>query len=150
MPDSHQQIERLLFLYAERIDAGDLTGVAELFRDAKITTPSVGSEVAGYEEILNMYKSSTRLYEDNTPRTKHTITNTIIEIDEDHNKATARSYFTVYQALPDFPLQAIIAGRYQDTLVRFEGRWHFRERVMIPELFGDLSRHLLFDVTEIQ
>lgn len=150
MPNSHQQIERLLYLYAERIDAGDLAGLAELFRDAKITTPSANSEACGYNEVLAMYENSTRLYEDGTPHTKHVITNLIIEISETSNSANARSYFTVYQALPDFPLQAIIAGRYRDTFARFEGRWHFRERAILPELFGDLSHHLLFDAKQIQ
>jgi 3-phenylpropionate/cinnamic acid dioxygenase small subunit len=150
MPTSHHQIERLLYSYAERIDAGDFSGVAKLFTNASISAPVVGSEVQGYDEVLAMYESSTQLYDNGTPCTKHVISNAIIETDEDNNRATARSYFTVYQSLPDFPLQAIIAGRYHDSFTRREGRWHFHSRIMLPELFGDLSHHLLFDADLIQ
>jgi len=98
-----------------------------------------------------MYQQSTRIYPDNnTPHTKHVISNTIIEIEENNNRAAVRSYFTVYQSLEDFPLQAIIAGRYHDKFKRVNGSWRFNERIMLPELFGDLSRHLLFDSKKIQ
>jgi len=60
--------------------------------------------------------------------------------------ATARSYYTVFQRLDDFPLQPIIAGRYHDSFRRIEGRWWFDTRVMIVDLVGDLSRHLLYEL----
>jgi hypothetical protein len=56
--------------------------------------------------------------------------------------AAARTYFTVLQARPDLPLQPIIAGRYHDRFERAGGKWRFAERVIIPDLVGDLSRHL--------
>jgi len=149
--DSYREIENLLYLYAERIDAGDLEGVAEMFADAEILALDQEGGVRGYEEVLSMYQSSTRIYDQTgTPCTKHVTTNVIIEVDEENNSATARSYFTVFQALEDFPLQTIIAGRYHDRFRRVGGKWRFKERKMIPELFGDLSRHLLFDAQEIK
>jgi hypothetical protein len=54
----------------------------------------------------------------------------------------ARSYFTVFQALPDFPLQPIIAGRYHDAFERVDGTWRFADRLILSDLIGDLSRHL--------
>ena len=33
-------IENLIYLYAERIDAGDLEGVAELFSNGEIASPA--------------------------------------------------------------------------------------------------------------
>ena len=56
--------------------------------------------------------------------------------------ASARSYFTVFQARPELPLQAIIAGRYQDRFTRRNGVWSFAERVIVIELVGDLRCHL--------
>jgi len=151
MSDSRSEIENLLYIYGERIDLGDLEGVAELFAHASIVAPVVESKVTGTKEVLDMYQGSTRLYEDNgTPHTKHVITNPIIEIDEAANTAKARSYFTVFQALEDFPLQPIIAGRYHDTFERRDAGWRFAERIMLPELFGDLSRHLLFNAETIR
>ncbi len=95
--------------------------------------------------MLELYQGSTRLYEDGTPRTKHVTTNAIIEV-ENNDHASARSYYTVFQQLDDFPLQPIIAGRYQDSFHRMDGRWWFERRTMFVDLLGDLSRHLLFDL----
>lgn len=150
MLSDREQILQLLYTYAERIDAGDFVGVAELFREARITTSDPSSTFSGYDAVLAMYNNSTRRYDDGTPHTKHIVSNTIVDITPDQNHASARSYFTVYQSLPDFPLQAIIAGRYHDRFCKRADGWQFLERNMLPELFGDLSRHLLFDPAEIQ
>ena len=146
MGDSHSAIEELLYLYAERIDLGDFEGVADLFAHAVITTPGAKAGPGGRRAALEMYTRSTRLYDDGTPKTKHVTTNAIIDVDEANNSATSRSYFTVFQALHDFPLQAIIAGRYHDKFERNDGEWRFSERMMLPELMGDLSRHLLIEL----
>ncbi len=146
MGSSRDEIEQLLYLYAERIDAGDFAGVAELLQHAVITTPGAEGGPRGREAILALYEKSTRRYEDGTPKTKHVTTNAIIEVDEEAGRATSRAYFTVFQSLPDFPLQPIISGRYHDRFEHVDGAWRFSERMMIPELFGDLSRHLLIDL----
>ena len=146
MNDSHLEIKKLLYLYAERIDLGDFEGVADLFEHAVITAPGAEAGPGGRQAALDIYTRTTRLYGDGTPKTKHVTTNAIIEVDEDNNFATSRSYFTVFQALDDFPLQAIIAGRYHDKFERKNGHWRFSERMMLPELMGDLSRHLLIEL----
>ena len=64
--------------------------------------------------------------------------NLIVDVDEETGAAVARSHFTVFQALEDFPLQAIIAGRYHDRFLRVDGSWRFQEREIVPELYGDL------------
>jgi len=58
------------------------------------------------------------------------------------NRAAARSCFTVLQARPDFPLQAILCGRYHDAFERVGSAWRFADRLILPDLVGDLSRHL--------
>jgi hypothetical protein len=149
--DSYREIENLLYIYADRIDAGDLKGVAELFANGEIRALDQEIGARGYDEVLAMYQGSTRIYEQTgTPCTKHVTTNAIIEVDEENNSAAARSYFTVFQAVEGLPLQPIIAGRYHDRFERINGNWRFRERKMFPELYGDLSRHLLFDAEEIK
>ncbi len=143
MMDDSREIENLLYRYAQRIDTGDFEGVAELFRDGCICSPAA-DPVEGYDAVLQLYRSSTRLYDDGTPCTRHITSNPLIEVSGD--SATCYSYFTVMQALPDFPLQAIISGHYEDEFQRNDERWTFRRRTMFPELFGDLTRHLLFDL----
>jgi len=143
---SHQTIEKVIYAYATAIDAGDFAAVAELFRQGKICTSQ--SEAVGYAAVLNMYQTSTALYENGTPCTQHITSN--LSIDIEGNTALCHSYFTVMQALPDFPLQAIISGHYEDVMACAEGCWQFRERRIVPTLLGDLSRHLLFDLTRLQ
>jgi hypothetical protein len=148
MEDS-RLIENLIYSYAERIDAGDLKGVAELFRHGEIVAPAHGSRQVGYDEVLAMYTHSTRLYEPSgTPLTKHITTNVIIEVDSE-TTATARSYFTVVQATDDLPLQSIIAGRYRDTFSKLNEIWQFSRREMTVDLLGDLSAHLLYDASSL-
>jgi 3-phenylpropionate/cinnamic acid dioxygenase small subunit len=142
--DAQTAIARLVYAYAERIDEGDFEGVAELFAAGTITVEGTDAVRAGRDDVLEMYRQSTRIYEDTgTPKTKHVTTNVVIEVDEEAGTAHARSYFTVLQATPELPLQPVIAGRYRDRFERPEGTWRFAERHMICDLFGDLSHHLL-------
>ena len=148
--DSYREIENLIYLYAERVDAGDFEGIAEMFAHGKIISHDQSVSASSYEQILSLYQRSARIYEQTgTPCTRHVTTNAIIEVDEEANSAAARSYFTVFQALEDFPLQPVMAGRYHDRFERIGGKWRFIERKMLPELYGNLSRHLLFDTKEL-
>ncbi|MEO2167322.1 MAG: nuclear transport factor 2 family protein [bacterium] len=149
MADSARLIENLLYLYAERIDAGDFEGVAELFAHGRIlASPETKREDAavGREGVLAMYRGATRRYEDGTPRTRHLISNAIIEVDDAETRATARTSYMVFQQTDVLALQPIIGGHYHDSFHRPEGGWAFDTRVMFIDLTGDLSQHLLFDL----
>jgi len=142
--DLRTAIENLYFIYAERIDAGDLAGVAELFARARFVGPDGAPIATGQAEIQRLYERSTRLYEDGTPKTQHVTTNVILDLDDDGRGVSSRARFTVFQALPDFPLQPIITGHYRDRFAwDGDSGWHFVERAIQPVLLGDLSRHLL-------
>ena len=150
MSAARDAIENLLYTYAERLDLGDLDGVADLFAHAEISMEGTELTRRGRDEIRDMYAMSTRLYQDDgTPKTKHVTTNVIVEVDEAGRTATSRSYFTVFQQTPELPLQAIITGRYHDRFECEEGRWRFASRCIICDLIGDMSQHLLFDVSAI-
>lgn len=145
MSDSARQIENLVYAYAERIDAGDLGGVAELFAHGRIqAAPEIVFE--GSEAVRAMYDGATRLFEDSTPRTRHVTTNVAIEVDDEASTASSRSSYTVFQQTDELPLQAIIVGRYHDTFHRVDGRWCFDPREVFVDLTGDLSHHLLFEL----
>lgn len=145
--DSYRAIENLLSRYAELIDDGDFAGIGQLFARGQILAPAGDSGFRGAAEVQRMYEMATVVFEDGTPRTQHTMSNIWIEVDEAAGTASARLRFTVLQALPDFPLQVIIAGRYEDRFARDENGWYFTERRMRPQLLGDLSRHLLIDLS---
>jgi len=145
--DSARAIENLLYTYAERIDRGDLDGVAELFTHGRIHGVEGGGPETvfeGPERVRGLYGRTTRIHEDTgTPRTKHVTTNAIIEVDDAAGTASARSCFLVTQATPELPLQVIITGRYRDTFHRIGGRWWFDSRTMYVDQTGDLGHHLL-------
>ncbi len=138
------QITNLLYTYAELIDAGDLEGAAHLFDHARVTMISTGSDDGTVDAagLLETWKVFIVLYPDGTPRTKHVITNPIVEVDEAAGTATCRSYYTVLQQVDGFPLQPVIAGRYHDRFERVDGawRWSWRDYSLI-DLVGDMSHH---------
>lgn len=142
--DATREIENLIYQYAERIDAGDLEGVAALFRHGSITAPAEQSRRSGYDQVLDMYRNFCRIYpETGTPRTRHVTTNVFIEVNQE--TAIARGTFTVFQATESLPLQPIIVGRYNDQFGLIDEQWHFTERAMYVDMLGDCSAHLLSD-----
>jgi uncharacterized protein (TIGR02246 family) len=142
-----EAVAKLIHVYAERIDAGDFAGVAELFEDATLTFEGFGDAVSGREEIEQLYARTTRRYEDGTPKTKHVMTNVIVDVADDGATASSRSYFTVLQAVPgELTLQPVIAGRYRHTYEQVGGRWRVTTMHIIIDLMGDLGHHMLFDL----
>ena len=143
-PDWHA-INTLLMTYAELVDAGRFADVAAMFERATyriqhgdnpaVTTYQGAAEVQGFCE-------QTRIYPDGTPRTKHVVTNVIIETDGDH--AGARSYVTVFQQTDVLPLQPIASGRYTDRFERVADTWRFADRLISGFLLGDRSQHVLW------
>ena len=145
MTDSAREIENLIYSYAERIDAGDLGAVADLFAHGRICGVENGPPETVFEgtvRVRQMYDMATRLYEDGTPKTHHHTTNVRIEVDEAVGSAAARSYYLVTQATPDLPLQVIVTGRYHDTFHRVDGHWWFDSRTMFVDQVGELGQHL--------
>ena len=142
-----QAISNLIYAYARHIDQGNFEAVAELFRNGGIYTDQ--GQALGYDQVLAMYTGATRRYpDDGTPKTQHITTNLAIEIHG--NQAHCQSYFSVLQAVPpDFPLQTIISGRYEDEFLLGDQGWTFKRRHIQPTLFGDLSKHLLIDSTQL-
>jgi 3-phenylpropionate/cinnamic acid dioxygenase small subunit len=132
--DSRGEIQNLMARYCRTYDDGDLEGYAELFRRGTISGMSTP------EEIVAFHREGIYSY-DGQPRTRHVITNVAIDVDEDAGTATGSSYVTVYQALPDFPLQPILIGSYIDRFQRIDGTWYFANRRFEDHLWGDTSHH---------
>lgn len=136
-------IHTLLMLFAERIDAADFAGTAALFEHGSYSLRRGDTTIMAFKgaaEAEAGFSAAVRLYPDGTLRTKHVITNVIIEIAGD--TATSRCYCTVLQGTGEFPLQPIAAGRYHDRFEKVDGAWRFAERVFVSHLMGDLSAHV--------
>jgi 3-phenylpropionate/cinnamic acid dioxygenase small subunit len=147
MSDSAIEITNLIYTYAERLDAGDLDGVAALFAHGRICGVHNGppeTVFAGATGVRKMYDMATRIYADGTPKTRHNTSNVQLSIDEAQGTARSSSYYCVTQATPELPLQVIVTGHYHDTFHRLDGVWWFDTRTMFVDQVGDVSQHLKF------
>ena len=62
-------IENLMFTYAERIDAGDLDGLAALFEHARILDTDGNVQGEGVAGVRAIYENATKIHADGTPMT---------------------------------------------------------------------------------
>lgn len=137
-------ITNLLYRYAEYIDGGDLAGAASLFRNAKIKVNASGDLLTS-DALLALWQNQVILYPDGTPRTKHVVSNPIIDLDETAGTATCRSYYTVMQAVDGLPLQVIVCGRYYDEFTRVGDNWQFSFRdYSLLDMIGNIKYHIKY------
>jgi len=136
MADSAGQITALVYRYCELFDTGRFDEFAAQFEHGQWHKAGLGAAAARrwIDDHVHVH--------DELPRTKHVTTNLTVDVDEDAGTATARSYVTVLQALPDFPLQPIFAGRYRDRFTLVDGCWRWTRREVIGDLYGDVSHHV--------
>jgi hypothetical protein len=135
------QVAALVYRYPDLIDSGDFDGIGELFAHAALGSGE--SAIRGRDQLVPMLKRLVRTYEGGSTRTKHIVTNLVVDVAADRLTATAKSYITVVQACPpDFPLQIIASNRHFDRFEQADGVWRFVERVDVQDLVGDMSHHI--------
>lgn len=137
---AEREITRLVSTYPYLIDSGRFDEVAKLLENATLEVP--GATAEGKTEIEQFLKSGVQRHEDGTPRTWHSVSNVLVDVDLKNDSATSISYYTVHQALNDFALQAICTGHYRDSFSRHDGSWRFDRRQVTVELVGDLRYHV--------
>lgn len=133
------EIRRLLSTYVHNLDYGKIDANADLLADARFKVRD--TIVTGRDEIARFLSTNVQHHADGTPRTWHSVSNTLIDV-ETATAARAVSYFTVHQELAGLPLQPIVTGRYIDTFELRDGRWRFASREVDPRLFGELGHHV--------
>jgi ketosteroid isomerase-like protein len=138
--DDEAAIRALVIAYCERLDRADFDGVAQLFAHGAFRSPR-GTNLVGVDAVRSQYDAMI-VYPDGTPRTKHVLGTVIVDVDAERAAATARCAFTVFQDAPGVPLQPVLSGRYHDTFARVDGEWWFTERMVLPDLWGDLRGHM--------
>ncbi len=122
-------IRDLLIEYGRLLDSGDWVGYSQLFARAGTWTGSFGT-ATGPTEILAMLRKSLGSippYDATRVRSFHLMTNCVIHIDGD--RATATSRWTNFGRTDDNKLVPRLAGRYEDLLVREDGKWKFLSRL---------------------
>lgn len=78
MEDARGGIERIVYGYADRVDAGDFAGVAELFAHALYKVSPEDPGIRGTDAVRKVMESMVIRYDDGTPRTKHVTTNLVM------------------------------------------------------------------------
>ena len=142
MNDAVKQISDMMFRYAELFDTGRFDEFAALFEYGKWHKAKPGATAA-----RKWIDDNVQLY-DGLTHTKHVTTNVVVDVDEAAGTAEATAYVTIFQALPDFPLQPIFSGRYQDRFTRIDGGWWWSQRAVVGDLYGDISRHVKYGPPE--
>ena len=136
----YEAIRNLLGTYCRLIDAGDFTALGALFRDGVLLDDKGRIAAKGAEAATALWTGLVKRYDDGTPRTRHTTSNPVIELDGDN--AECLSSFVVFQQV-DARLEAIAAGRYRDTFVYADGSWRFASRQFFLDQLGDVSNHMV-------
>ena len=124
--DDFERIRRLVALYAQLLDSGRLAEWGELFT-AEATFSVYGRTYRGRDEIVREIGG---MQPGPGARVKHLLLAPVIDLAADWS-ALAWTDMTVFAAGPDAPAQIATMGRYHDRLERSDGRWRFRERVLV-------------------
>lgn len=137
--NDERAIHRLLSTYVHLLDDGKFPEVATLLQHATMEVVGVYAHARdGIEQFLN---NGVQRHDDGTPRTWHTVSNVLIDIDASGDRASSVSYFTVHQELDGFALQPICTGRYYDRFEKRDGEWRFTYRLVKAHLLGELQHH---------
>src|SRR5688500_16097978 len=129
----------LLHTYAERIDAGDTEGVAELFEHAVVTAQG-DREFRGRDEVRQMFTPAASTTAPAPPSerqrrpTKHVTTNVILEMNDEETHAKTRSVYVVVTEDDGGNACIMTAGRYHDEFELVDGRWRFAARRYLQDV----------------
>jgi 3-phenylpropionate/cinnamic acid dioxygenase small subunit len=117
-------VHRTLAAYCQHLDDGDFSGLAHQFSEN-------GSFTFGQAHASGRAMLESWFAERNPPerRDKHLTMNVIVDVEGD--RAVASSDF-LFVRMVDGTLTPLYAGRYRDELVRGDGRWMIRTRVVTP------------------
>lgn len=123
-------IEQVLIDYGRTLDSRDLVAYSELFAKEGEWIGGFGN-VKGRTALLDFMKKNIGTAPNNA-RTYHLLTNFTVVVNGD--KATAFSRWSY--VVPNGEKKPVLehSGRYEDTLVREDGRWRFLKRIVHNDL----------------
>jgi uncharacterized protein (TIGR02246 family) len=123
--DDKEEIERLLLDYGRHLDARNLAAYGRLFARDGEWVGGFGTASGGPSGIQAFMEKAMGTAP-NTANNYHLLSNFVITVNGDSATAWSRWAFVVPGERGATIAQA---GRYDDTLVRENGRWRFKRRV---------------------
>jgi uncharacterized protein (TIGR02246 family) len=127
--EDRAEIEQLLLNYGRHLDARDFKAYSQLFARDGVWEGGMGT-VQGPAAIETFMEKA--IPGPNTAHNYHLLSNFVIDVQGD--SATAWSRWQFVAPGPDGRPVVAQAGRYDDTLVREDGRWKFKRRVAANDL----------------
>jgi 3-phenylpropionate/cinnamic acid dioxygenase small subunit len=123
-PSVRDEIENLFFRYARGFDENDLGQLAECFtEDAKLYS---GEWIHGREEIRARLSERRQMRADDGQLPRHVNSNIAIE-PRGPDELGVYSYFSLLVTSRE-AIWIDVAGTYEDTIVRQDGRWLIASR----------------------
>jgi hypothetical protein len=120
---------QLLSLYCHALDQGRLEGLSSLFhRDAEFLVSFEGGQKhTGRETIQAWYNRFFQQRPGQSRHMRHKIFEPLLTING--STATAITYFDA-DSVDEGGAVRVVAGRYDDALVKEQGQWFFKERTI--------------------
>ena len=132
--DAKFEITELISRYGNFLDAGDFDGLESLFvADAvfRIVPDGGVPDLVGSHGIREAVERRWALVHQGVQR-RHVMSNIVVE-SLDGDRARARTVLVVYEVAkaPGSQIHLHGLGVYEDQLVRLNGAWRFKERLLI-------------------
>jgi uncharacterized protein (TIGR02246 family) len=128
--EDKEEIRTLLLNYGKTLDNRDLKAYADLFTKDGEWIGGFGN-VKGRADLLAFMQKNVGTAP-NTGKTYHLLTN--FDITVTGNTATAISRWTYVIGTKEKKPVLEHSGRYEDTIVREDGKWKFQKRVVHNDL----------------
>jgi len=127
--NAHEGVRYLLTRYCHALDRGNLAEVGALFHhDATFAVSFEGGQHhTGRETIQAWYERFFNERPGEHRHMRHKIFEPMVSVHG--TNATASTYFDADSVAPDGSVR-VIAGRYDDTLMKEQGQWFFKERTI--------------------
>ena len=123
-------IEELIARYNHSIDGGDYETWVDCWSEDGVMD-GIGKYLVGIEAIREFANAYEQNHRSRIAGLRHFTVNIISEINGD--EATSRSYLQLVRTGTK-GVQIIFTGRYEDVLIKQEGKWRFRGRKFIQDL----------------
>ncbi len=127
----HLAVLSCLNQYCHLVDRGEVDEIAALFAEDAVLRPLYQGEtpVTGRAAIRAWFQNHDDEIRAGRRHRRHKITSPFVKIDGD--EASAWCYLDSSTVIIATNLMQVSAGRYEDKLVKVQGTWLFKERVII-------------------
>jgi len=140
MNDHITEIQQLLYRYCHALDRRTVDDVMDVFHPNAVLLPRYEGDESyiGREAIRGWYVNYVKTIKGSSRSLRHKITCPWIQVNGD--EANSVCYLDADYVDSSTGAFFLAAGRYEDKLVKEEGRWWIQERVILIDGFHLLSK----------